>query len=294
MDALLVFVGTRLFPSTRGFGHFHFSDYATLTTVGVLAACAAWPVVARISSSPRWLFLRLAVLVMLVLWLPDVWLRVGAHEPGRAVAVLMTMHLAIAIVTYNLLVRVAPVREPRANGSARQAGASGEPVRVEEAESARPVPSNADRPVLWLATTLSVLVGVDFVLGIVALFSVPAGRASGWLPTEGETVYLAHAIVGLPLVLGAVTLLVMVRESDRPLLMTAWMGLIGVAVGGVGGALTESHPLRLLGMALMFVGPMFAGFAYLIPLIDRTPTKTRQEAEIEHPDLTNLPPREPG
>ena len=69
-DALLVVIGEAVFPSTKGFVHFQFSDYAKLTVVGVIIACLAWPVVTRISSAPRWLFFRLAILVTLVLWLP--------------------------------------------------------------------------------------------------------------------------------------------------------------------------------------------------------------------------------
>ena len=57
----------------------------------------------------RWLFFRLAVLVTLVLWLPDLYL-LDLGQPGRAVAVLMVMHLAIALVTYNCLVHIARVR----------------------------------------------------------------------------------------------------------------------------------------------------------------------------------------
>jgi hypothetical protein len=73
----------------------------------VTIACIAWPVVTWIASQPRWLFLRLAVLVTLVLWLPDLWIL--AHgEPIRGVGVLMLMHLAIALVTYPALVRLAP------------------------------------------------------------------------------------------------------------------------------------------------------------------------------------------
>ena len=108
-DAALVAVGTRVFPGTKGYVHFQFSDYARLTVIGVVIACAAWPVVTRISSSPRWLFLRQAVAVTLVLWLPDVWI-LSKGQPAEAVAVLMVMHLAIAVVTYNLLVRLAPPR----------------------------------------------------------------------------------------------------------------------------------------------------------------------------------------
>jgi hypothetical protein len=107
-DALLVVIGTAIFPATKGYVHFHFSDYAKLTVIGVVIACLAWPVVTRISSSPRWLFRWLAVLVTLVLWLPDLYILITG-QPPRAVAVLMVMHLAIALVTYNSLVRIAPV-----------------------------------------------------------------------------------------------------------------------------------------------------------------------------------------
>ena len=111
-DALLVALGEAVFPSTKGFGHFQFSDYAKLTVIGVIIACLAWPVVTRISSAPRWLFFRLAIVVTLVLWLPDLYI-LYLGEPARAVAVLMVMHLAIALVTYNCVVRIAPVRASR-------------------------------------------------------------------------------------------------------------------------------------------------------------------------------------
>jgi uncharacterized protein DUF6069 len=107
-DALLVVIGTAIFPSTKGYVHFQFSDYAKLTVIGVVIACLAWPIVTRISSSPRWLFMWMAVLVTLVLWLPDLYILVQG-QPAKAVAVLMVMHLAIALVTYNSLVRIAPV-----------------------------------------------------------------------------------------------------------------------------------------------------------------------------------------
>ena len=108
-DGAVVAVGTRVFPSTKGYVHFHFSDYGKLTVIGVLIACAAWPVVTRISSDPRWLFFRLAIVVTLVLWLPDLYI-LHQGQPGEAVGVLMVMHLAIALVTYNALVRIAPAR----------------------------------------------------------------------------------------------------------------------------------------------------------------------------------------
>ena len=106
-DALLVVLGQAVFPATRGYVHFQFHDYAKLTVIGVIIACAAWPVVTRMSSEPRWLFFRLAILVTLVLWLPDIYI-LYRGQPGDAVAVLFLMHLAIAVVTYNLLVHLAP------------------------------------------------------------------------------------------------------------------------------------------------------------------------------------------
>jgi hypothetical protein len=107
-DAALAAAAVRMFPSTRGYPHFQVADYSKLTVVGVLIACAAWPAVTRISSTPRWLFFRLAVLVTLFLLLPDIYIYLKG-QPAEAVAVLMAMHVAIALVTYNMLVHVARV-----------------------------------------------------------------------------------------------------------------------------------------------------------------------------------------
>jgi hypothetical protein len=125
-DALLVAIGTAVFPSTKGYPHFQFSDYSKLTIIGVIIACVAWPVVTRITSSPRWLFFRLAILVTLGLYLPDLYL-LTLGQPARAVAVLMAMHLAIALVTYNVLVHVAPVR-PEQRPARHRTGDRSEPA----------------------------------------------------------------------------------------------------------------------------------------------------------------------
>jgi hypothetical protein len=108
-DALLVKLGTAVFPGTKGYVHFQFSDYAKLTIIGVIIACLAWPVVTRLTSDPRWVFLRLAVLVTVFLLLPDLYIWMQG-QPGRAVLVLVAMHLAIALITYNVLVHLASIR----------------------------------------------------------------------------------------------------------------------------------------------------------------------------------------
>ena len=132
-DAILVAAGKAVFPSTKGFVHFQFSDYAKLTVIGVVVACVAWPIVTRISSAPRWLFFRLAVLVTLVLLLPDLYI-LHMGEPVKGVAVLMVMHVTIALVTYNLLVHLAPAR-PMAGGSPAASPPVSEPA------PASPVPA---------------------------------------------------------------------------------------------------------------------------------------------------------
>jgi hypothetical protein len=111
VDAILVVIAQAVFPSTKGYAHFQFADYAKLTVIGVIIACIAWPITTRITSQPRWMFFRMAVLVTLVLWLPDVYILVKGQQ-ATAVAFLFLMHLAIALVTYNALVRLAPVRTP--------------------------------------------------------------------------------------------------------------------------------------------------------------------------------------
>ena len=107
-DAVLVRIGVAVFPATRGYAHFQFGDYSKLTVIGVLIACAGWPIVARISSQPKWLFLRAAIAVTLVLFLPDVaiWY---LGQSATAVFVLIWMHVAIAIVIYLSLILLAPV-----------------------------------------------------------------------------------------------------------------------------------------------------------------------------------------
>jgi hypothetical protein len=110
-DALLVVIAQAVFPSTKGYPHFQFADYGKLTVIGVIVACIAWPITTRITSQPRWMFFRMAILVTLVLWLPDAYILVNG-QPAKAVGFLFVMHLAIALVTYNALVRLAPVRVP--------------------------------------------------------------------------------------------------------------------------------------------------------------------------------------
>ena len=105
--ALLVAAAEALFPSTVGYGHFAFADYAKLAIVGVLIACMAWPVVTLFASRAARLFFWLAVIVTVVSLLPDIWIWHLGQAP-LGVFTLGVMHVAVAIVTYPALVLIAP------------------------------------------------------------------------------------------------------------------------------------------------------------------------------------------
>ena len=72
--------------------------------------------------------LRLAILVTLVLLLPDLYI-LHMGEPAKGIFVVIAMHVAIALVTYNLLVHLAPARprpvahRPRPQARCPQSGA---------------------------------------------------------------------------------------------------------------------------------------------------------------------------
>jgi hypothetical protein len=64
--------------------------------------------VTRLTSQPRRLFLQAAIAITIVLLAPDAYIWHNGAS-GKAVFVLVWMHIAIAVVTYNALVHLAPV-----------------------------------------------------------------------------------------------------------------------------------------------------------------------------------------
>jgi hypothetical protein len=271
VNALLVAFGTALFPSTKGYGHFHFSDYGLLTALGVVTAGAAWVLVARLSSDPRRILLRLAVVVTVVLWLPDMWLLIE-HEPTAAVAVLMCMHLAIALITYNALIYLAPMRQKPAGEPTAPNGGGGRPEDRATglwplAQRVRPETLQVAR---WVWVLMMVGIALELVLGIVALVVVPLHRPNGWVPAPGRAIYLIHAVLGGVLTLVAMWL-VTVTPRQRVVRAGIVIGLVGLALGAAGGILAVYHSSRFAGLALMFGGTLVAFFGYLIPLIEPEP-----------------------
>ncbi|MGH9088752.1 MAG: hypothetical protein ACRDYZ_11700 [Acidimicrobiales bacterium] len=124
----------------------------------------------------------------------------------------------------------------------------------------------ARRRSAWVA--MSVAVGLEFAAGLAALVLVPVDRASGAFPHQGRLVYDLHGALGIALLAGAVGLILAVRRTPRLYRIAAWVGLAGIVAGGAGGLLAADHPLRVAGIALMFVGSMVGGFAYLIGIME--------------------------
>lgn len=308
-DVALVTAAEHLFPSTRNFTHFRVLDYGGLTTVGVLVACAAWPATTKITSSPRWFFLRLAILVTFVLFIPDLWILIGG-EPPKAIAALVVMHVVIAFVTYNALVRIASVDRVRRRHLSVVPGTGGtavspvpsaaralaaeqyveasEPGAV-ELQAATASPSLAERRSIWVI--LVSLAGAEFVLGIVALLFLPPSRPTAWIPHRGLAFYLLHTVVGLALVIGAVAIMPSARRGGRSTRISATIGLVGVILGALGGLAAVYHSVRILGMGLMLVGILLALMGYLMPSVgsDAEGSDT-EKPELEHAGAQALGP----
>jgi integral membrane protein len=120
-----------------------------------------------------------------------------------------------------------------------------------------------------LARVLLALIGLDIAFGFGALALLPFHRATGVLPAQQRGIYVAHAALGLPLLVGAFVLLARTLHASRVSRLTGWIGMVGIVVAGLGGLLTASNPLRLFGMAVMLLGAFVAAFGYLLPSFEK-------------------------
>lgn len=275
LDVVAVRFATAQFPSTRGFSHFRAADYGSLTVAGVLLAAGGWAVLVRVSSGARRVCFRLAVAATLVLWIPDAVLLALGESP-KGVATLMVMHLLITLVTYNLLVRIAPPGPPpvpRAGGSGAGAGA----------RRARLVPEQLVRRI-W--GTMALVVALDAALGVSVIVSVPFRRPAAILPARGIWIYAAHGAVGIALGVAALAILVLSPLTGRIGRIGAVMGAVGVVVGGAGGVFASFQQTRLLGMGTMLVGVVVAGIGYLAPSLEAMGKAEAARAEAARADRT--------
>jgi len=254
LNALAVHVATTQFPSTRHFVHFEAADYGTLTVVGVLVAAGAWAVIVRVSSAAHWLFFRVVVVAMLALWVPDVVL-FALGEAAKGVATLMVMHLLVAVVTYNLLVRVAPAR-----GSSRAVVPGDRP-----SNGPQRLPDQLVRRV-W--STMALVVVLELALGVGVIVSVPFRRPAAVIPARGTWIYAMHGAVGIALGIGALAVYLLSALAGRMGRIGAVMGIVGVGIGLVGGVLATFQSTRLPGMGVMLLGVVVAAVGYLAPSLE--------------------------
>ena len=254
LNALAVHVATTQFPSTRHFVHFEAADYGTLTVVGVLVAAGAWAVIVRVSSAARWLFFRIVVVAMLALWIPDVIL-FALGEAAKGVATLMVMHLLVAVVTYNLLVRVARAR--------RAPGAVAPDHRPSNASRRLP-----DQLVRRVWSTMALVVVLELALGVGVIVSVPFRRPAAIIPARGTWIYAMHGAVGIALGIGALSVWLLSALAGRMGRIGAVLGVAGVGIGLVGGVLATFQSTRLPGMGVMLVGVVVAAVGYLAPSLE--------------------------
>jgi len=113
-DIVLATAGRTAFTVPASFGKFSFATYGLLTVLGVIGATVTWGALTRLSSRPKWLLTRLALLVTALFLIPDFLLLGTPGNPTGPVVILMLMHLAIAAITYTALINIAPVRgDPR-------------------------------------------------------------------------------------------------------------------------------------------------------------------------------------
>ena len=121
---------------------------------------------------------------------------------------------------------------------------------------------------MWLA--MATAIALETIAGLLEIRAVALGRPSGWDPSHGRSVYLVHAAIGGLIGFVSVVLFLTHQRAVRLLRLASIVGLVGVGLAGIGGVLAVYHPLRLIGMSLMFIGAGTAFFGYLIPLGGRS------------------------
>src|ERR1700733_497042 len=120
----------------------------------------------------------------------------------------------------------------------------------------------------WVWFVMMIGIGIEFALGVACLVLVPVRRPDQWLPPQSRGVYVAHAVLGGLLAIGALAILIAVLDGARFVRLGAQVGLVGLVLCAGGGRRSVSHPWRLTGMGLMFVGALVAFFGYVLPLAD--------------------------
>ncbi len=82
------------------------------TVVGVLGAVVVYAVLGRFSRQPVHLFRRVALVTLVVSFIPDILMLITGFNPGTTAAnvvVLLLMHVVAWAITVSMLTRLAPI-----------------------------------------------------------------------------------------------------------------------------------------------------------------------------------------
>jgi hypothetical protein len=120
----------------------------------------------------------------------------------------------------------------------------------------------------WVWVVMLIGTGIEFALGVLCLVLIPVRRPDQWLPPQSKGVYIAHAVLGGLLAIGALAILMPALNGPKFVRLGGLIGLVGLVLGAGGGMLSVVHSWRLTGIGLMFAGALVAFFAYVIPLAD--------------------------
>ncbi|HEU5098448.1 MAG TPA: DUF6069 family protein [Roseiflexaceae bacterium] len=80
------------------------------TVVGVLGAVIVYGLVGRFSRRPVWLFKRIALVALIISFIPDIVMLITGFNPGTTaanVAVLIVMHIVAWAIAVGILTRLA-------------------------------------------------------------------------------------------------------------------------------------------------------------------------------------------
>ena len=79
------------------------------TIVGMLGAVIVYTLVGRFSRRPVWLFQRIALITLLISFIPDILMLITGFNPGTTVAnvvVIMLMHVVAWLISVRLLTKL--------------------------------------------------------------------------------------------------------------------------------------------------------------------------------------------
>lgn len=109
-DLVVAMVLRRAFGVPAGFSPLTVPAVATMSVAAMIAATVVFGWLARVRPDPRPAFVRIAVVALVLSWLPDlgIWVTgVFPHTTGAGIASLMALHLVAAAFAIGILYRFA-------------------------------------------------------------------------------------------------------------------------------------------------------------------------------------------